>query len=76
MSENFAHRSRILGLVDLGSGRHLDVEVASGSAGFIGPFAMSTPLCRVDRAVAEVVEGVQSFVSDQDDGSTVAAISA
>lgn len=76
MSENLAHRSRVLGVVDLGSGRHLDVEVASGSARFVGPFAMSTPLCRVDRAVAEVVEGVQSFVSDQDDSSTVAAISA
>ena len=37
---------------------------------------MSPTLRRVDRAEAQVVEGVESFVTDQDDCATVTAIAA
>jgi hypothetical protein len=75
VSENLACRSRVFGVVDLGSKWDLDFQVSSRSARLVGTFTVSSPLRGVDRAEAEVVEGVQPFVADEDDGAAMAAIS-
>jgi hypothetical protein len=76
MGENLTDRSRVFGVVDLGSGWNLDFQVAARTSRLVGSLAVSTSLGRVNRAKTEVVEGIQAFVAYQNHVAAMAAIAA
>ena len=61
---------------DHGAHRHLDHEVLARLAGAVAAQAVLAALGGVDRLEAEVVEGVQAFVGDQEDRAAVTAVAA